>query len=240
MTSLAQRRVLLVGAGGIAHPAAWALVRAGVGEITIVDDDEVDVSNLHRQILFEEADVGAPKLEAIAAALGRAGASRITPVHGRLDPDTALDLVARADVVLDAVDNFASRFLAADAAHLARVPVVHAAAVRWFGTVFASGPAGRPCYRCVFEDLPSGDAPDCASAGVVGPVCGVAGAIGADMVLAVLSGAPVFGTLVRYDGRRDSLRAHVVAPRADCALCGAEPRIADVDAARYVSAECSL
>src|SRR6185295_20385551 len=120
-------------------------------------------------------------------------------------------------------DNFASRFLLADACRLARVPVVHAAAIRWIGTVVSSGPDGAPCYRCLFEDLP-GSAPDCATAGIVGPVCGVIGGIAAEMALRAATGdRELFGTIATFDGLRDELRLVAVRKRALCPLCGIEP-----------------
>src|SRR6185295_13146508 len=135
---------------------------------------------------------------------------------------------------IDATDNFASRFLLADACALAGVPVVHAAAVRWSATVMAVAPRGRPCYRCLFEDLPEGDAPDCATAGVVGPVCGVAGALAADRALRVLAGdASVYGSIATFDGLRDALRSVPVRARRGCPLCGDAPAVVNLDPMRY-------
>jgi adenylyltransferase/sulfurtransferase len=232
------KRVLVIGAGGIAAPAALALAasdRADSLELVVVDDDVVEASNLHRQILFEDADLGRSKLDALRDALAaRSPALRVRTVEGRFLPDSAARLLDGADVVLDACDNFATRFLAADAARLAGVAVVHAAAVRWNATVLAVRSGGRPCYRCLFEDLPAGDAPDCATAGVFGPVCGVAGAIAADLVLRILfGGAEPFGRVHTYDGARDRLRAVAFAPRSDCALCGDGASIAAIEPARY-------
>lgn len=238
--SVAPALVLLVGAGGIGAPAALALADGGALALRVVDDDRVELTNLHRQILFSEADVGRPKLEAFASALGRRYPGvTVEPRPGRFLPATAAGLLEGVDVVIDATDNFASRFLIADACHLAGVPAVHAAAIRWCATVMAAPPAGRPCYRCLFEDLPTGPAPDCATAGVVGPVCGVAGALAADRALAILAGrASAYGTIVTYDGRTDRLRAVAVTPRAGCPLCGDAATIASLDAARYVAAAC--
>lgn len=241
--------VLLVGAGGIGAPAALTLVEAGVRRFVVVDDDTVERSNLHRQILYGEADVGRPKLEAFRdAVLRRAPDARVELVPTRLLPETAAELVTRARVVIDAVDNFASRFLAADAAWLAGraagargVPVVHAAAVRWVATVMASSPEGRPCYRCLFEEPPGGDAPDCATAGVVGPVCGVAGALAAELALRILGRAPgdPYGQVYSYDGRKDRLRKVALRARADCALCGEPGRIDRLDEALYLGPSCA-
>ena len=235
------RGVLLVGAGGIGAPAAIALAEAGVAELAIADDDHVELGNLHRQILFSDADVGRPKLDAFAEALRRrAPGLAVTLVPGRALPSTVASIVAGAAVVLDATDNFASRFLLADAARVAGVPVVHAAAVRWRATVMAVSARGRPCYRCLFEDVPTGDAPDCATAGVVGPVCGVAGALAADRALSILAGdASAYGRITTYDGRRDRLRSVPVRRRAACPLCGDAPTIHDLSDDRYLGARCS-
>jgi len=251
--------VVLVGAGGIGAPAAIALIAGGVRSLRVADDDRVERSNLHRQILFGDGDVGRPKLDAFAEALARRARARdgaasgteprapsepevaVELFRGRALPHTAAALVAGAAVVIDATDNFASRFLLADACALAGVAVVHAAAVRWSATVMAVAPRGRPCYRCLFEDLPEGDAPDCASAGVVGPVCGVAGALAADRALRILGGdASAYGEIVTYDGRRDALRAVPVRARPGCALCGEARSITDLDTSRYLANTCDL
>lgn len=228
-------RVLLVGAGGIGAPAAIALAASGLDALRVADDDDVELGNLHRQILFGDADIGHPKLDAFAAALAaRNPAMRVDLARRRFVPGAALDLVQGIEVVIDATDNFASRFLIADACALAGVSVVHAAAVRWRATVLAVGPRGGPCYRCLFEDLPDGPAPDCATAGVAGPVCGVAGAIAADRALRLLAGdASATGAIVTFDGLRDALRAVPVARRADCPLCGDRRTFHSIDPTRY-------
>lgn len=237
----ARARALVVGVGGLGCPAALVLARAGVGTLGLCDDDAVDLGNLHRQILFGEVDVGAPKLDAAATALRRAaGSSLELRLHRtRLLPENALELVRGYDIVLEGSDNFATKFLAADACRLAGVPVVHASAVRWIGTALAVGAAGRPCYRCLFEDLPEGDAPNCAEAGVVGPVVGIVAAAQADLALAILDGRDVTGELVTFDGLAGLLRRRTIAPRPDCALCGAV-RIRSIDAASYVVPDCAI
>jgi molybdopterin/thiamine biosynthesis adenylyltransferase len=253
-------RALVVGVGGLGCPAALVLARAGIGTIGLCDDDVVELGNLHRQILFGEADVGATKLDAAARALGAmdlvgdggaadADAARCVRVklHAtRLLPDNAIDLVSGYDVVLEGSDNFATKFLAADACRLAGVPVVHASAVRWIGTALAVGVRGRPCYRCLFEDVPDGDAPNCAEAGVVGPVVGLVAAAQADLALALVDGADgtsprsVEGELVSVDGLagEGALRRRTIAPRADCPLCGVE-RIRRIEAESYAHPICS-
>lgn len=232
--------VLLVGAGGIGAPAAIALLAAGVRRLAVVDDDRVELSNMPRQILFTEADVGRPKLDAFADAVARrCPEARVRPIAARVRPDSAARIVAGAAVVVDATDNFATRFLLADACALAGVAIVHAAAIRLRATVFAAAPEARPCYRCLFEDVPRGPAPDCATAGVLGPVCGVAGALAADAAVRALRGdRSAFGQVVSFDGARDVLRATPVRPRAACPLCGEAPTIRELELARYVAPSC--
>ena len=234
-------RVLVVGVGGLGCPAALALARGGVTSLALVDDDAVDVTNLHRQVLFGEGDVGRPKVEVAARALSAiAPGIDVRAQVTRLLPDNAVDLVRSCDLVVEGSDNFATKFLAADACAIARVPIVHAAAVRWHGTVLAVGARGGPCYRCLFEDVPREGAPNCAEAGVIGPLVGVVGAIQAGLALAILDGEDVAGTLVTYDGRTDALRRRTLAPRLDCPLCGASPNIHDTDISRYVQpAQCA-
>ena len=224
----------MVGVGGLGCPAAIALARAGVGTIGIADDDVVEASNLHRQILFRDDDVGKPKVEAAASGLLRMVPDlRIERHHTRMLPHNAVELASRYDVIVEGSDNFPTKFLAADASRIARKPVVHAAAVRWHGTALAVGPNGGPCYRCLFEDLPRENAPSCAEAGVIGPMVGVVAAVQADLAIAILHGDDVIGTLFTFDGKTLESRRRLLPRRRGCPLC-ADPRsIERIDPARY-------
>jgi len=229
-------KVLVVGLGGLGCPAAWTLALAGVGVLGLCDDDQVELANLHRQILFGVADVGTPKVAAASRSLRALAPSVVLRTHPtRLVPETAIDLVRGYDVVVEGADNFATKFLTADACALARVPVVHGAAVRWVGTVFAVGMDGRPCYRCLFEDLPTGGSLGCSEAGVMGPMVGVVAAAQADLALGVIDGRDVAGQLVTFNGRTGELRRRTVAARPDCPLCGSRA-IHSIDEARYALA----
>jgi len=230
------KRVVVIGAGGIGAPLAWALAEAGAPALTLVDDDMVELGNLHRQILFEERDVGRPKTRALAERLlALRPGIEVDTIEGRALPGTVMSLMLGAGVVVDATDNFPSRFLLADAAHLASIPIVHAAAVRWQATALAVPRGGGPCYRCLFEDMPLGPAPDCATAGVVGSVCAVAGALAADRALRLLEGdGSAGGHIVTYDGLSDRLRSVPIRARADCILCGRWSEVVAIDVERYV------
>jgi adenylyltransferase/sulfurtransferase len=233
---LASKSVLVVGAGGLGCPAALVLVEAGVGRLALADDDTVDVTNLHRQILYRDEDVGRDKLDAALEAL-RARAQphqRIEAVRTRLLPENAQSLVKEFDVVIEGADNYATKFLTADACRLEGRPVVHGAAVRFRSTAFCVSPRGAPCYRCVFEDLPPVDAAQsCAEAGVTGPLVGLTGALLADLALGVLSGEPRYGLLTTFDGLGDRSRTISMSARAGCTLCGPTPRISRIEELCY-------
>ncbi len=185
--ALAGARVLVVGAGGLAAPALPMLAGAGVGHLTLVDADTVDVSNLHRQTLFTEEDAGRPKAEAAASRL-RALNSEIT-VEARgeaLTPTNAAELVAAADLVLDCADSYAASYTLSDVCLAAGRPLISASVLGMTG--YCGGFCGTaPSLRAVFPDAPDNGA-SCATAGVLGPVVGMAGAKQAQMALAVLLG----------------------------------------------------
>lgn len=234
--SRAATRALVVGVGGIGCPAALALARAGVGTIGLCDDDEVERANLHRQILFSDrdAEAAAPKVDAAARALRTAAPALELRIHkSRLLPSNAIELVREYDVVLEGADNYATKFLAADACALAGVRVVHASAVRWVATAFAVGSRARPCYRCLFEDLPADGGLGCAQAGVMGPVVGVIAAAQVDLALAMVDGIDLEAQLVTYDGRTNVLRRRTIGAREECALCGRQARIRRIEAQTY-------
>ena len=219
-----QPGVLIIGAGGLGCPAALALGAAGVRRIGIVDDDRVDASNLHRQVLFADADVGEPKVVAFARALRRRFAALDVVTHAaRFDVANAATLVQAYDIVIDGSDNFATKFLANDAAVLARRPLIHAAAVGTGGQLLTVPAGGRPCYRCLFEEPPAaGVGPSCAEAGVLGPAAGVIGSLQALEALKLLTGAvaPLLDGFLQVDlASLDVLRVSV-ARRDGCPDCG--------------------
>ena len=215
------RRVLIVGVGGVGCPAAMALARASDAVLRLADDDRVDLSNLHRQVLFEDEDAGTAKVSAAARRIAqRWPGTAVEPRRTRFDDVTADDLLDGVDVVIDGSDNFATRFAVNDACVEAGVPLVHAAVLGWSGQVLTALPDG-PCYRCLFEAPPPPDAvPTCARAGVLGPVAGVIGALAAAEALRLLDGRPAehAGSLLTYDCRNDPpMRGISFNRRTECA-----------------------
>jgi adenylyltransferase/sulfurtransferase len=234
--------VLILGAGGLGSPAALALAAAGVTRLGVVDDDRVDTTNLHRQVLFANTDVGHPKATAFARALTRLfPAVEVTPHAVRFGVGNALALFQAYDVIVDGTDNFAAKFLANDAAVLAGKPLVHGAAVGLGGQLLTVLARGRPCYRCLFEEPPpAGVGPSCAEAGVLGPVPGVIGALlGAEAARLAKGETPAFvGRLVQYDSRSMSVRTVRFNPNPLCAVCAPEARIRALSDADYGAADC--
>jgi len=240
----ARKRLLIVGLGGLGCPALSVLARANEVELWLCDDDVVELSNLHRQTLYRDADVGRDKLDAAQQALIASGVApeRLVPVRSRLLPENARQLIGQVDLVLEGADNYATKFLAADAAHLEARPIIHGAAVRWVATAWAVAATGGPCYRCLFEDLPpEGVGPSCAEAGVLGPVPGVIGALqGAEAVRLLRGETPAFtGRLIQYDSGPMSFRTIRFNPNPSCAVCGTAPHIVELDPARYPAPSCN-
>jgi molybdopterin/thiamine biosynthesis adenylyltransferase len=235
-------RVLLLGAGGIGCGAALGLAAAGVEVIGVVDDDLVDLSNLHRQVLHAETAIERPKTESLAATLQtRFPATSVRQHRGRFDVATAMALIDAYDVVIDGSDNLVTKFLANDAAVLGGKPLVHAASVGTMGQLLTVPAGGRPCYRCLFEELPTtDDAPSCAEAGVLGPVPGVLGALAAAEAVRLLCGKkPAFsGNLIRYDSPAMTMRTVTFTANPCCGVCGTAPRIRTLDASQKDAPAC--
>ncbi|MFN9812570.1 MAG: HesA/MoeB/ThiF family protein [Deltaproteobacteria bacterium] len=245
-------RVLVVGAGGLGCAAGWVLARSAHHLarplwVTVVDDDVVSADNLHRQLFFDDDDVGRPKAPRFAdrcVSEARARGARHTEVSAletRLVPSNARALVRGHDLVLEGADHFATKFLVADAARLEARPVVHGGVVRWAGYALASGPSSRPCYRCFFEDLPREQPDTCALSGVVGPLVALVGALQAELALGLLLGRADGGArLAHVDALRGGpVRFRRLTWRADCATCGEHPRLREIDASDYLQPSCA-
>jgi molybdopterin/thiamine biosynthesis adenylyltransferase len=218
--ALARARVLIVGLGGVGGPAALYLAAAGLGGLTLVDDDAVALSNLQRQIIFDTADIGRAKVEAGADRLRALNPGvAVTVVADRLTAANAAGMVAGHDLVLDGSDDFATRFAVNAACVTAGLPLVSGALGRWSGQVAVF--EGRPCYQCLVPEIPP-EAETCARAGVVGALAGVVGAMAALEAIKRLTGAgaPLAGRLLLYDGLAGTARTVTLPADPACPVCG--------------------
>ena len=217
--------VVLVGAGGIGAPAIQYLAAAGVGRLTLIDDDHVSLSNLQRQVLFATDDIGQPKVEAAEVAVALLNPDvRVSGRQLRLTADNAADLLAGADVVVDGSDNFPTRLAVADAARALRIPLVSAAVGQFDGqlAVFRGWEADKPCYRCLVGHDP--DRPDisCADQGVLGALTGTLGSLAAiEAIRAIVPfGADPAGSLLLVDALHFRFRT-IGLPKDPGCGCGA-------------------
>jgi adenylyltransferase/sulfurtransferase len=231
-------RVLVLGAGGLGSPAALYLAAAGVGTLGLADFDRVEAHNLQRQLLHDDSTVGQPKT---ASAVARLRATNplihVVPHEGRVTAANALALFADYDVIVDGADNFPTRYLANDAAVLARRPLVFGSVHQFEGQVAVFAPhLGGPCHRCLFPaPPPAGAVPNCGEAGVLGALCGVIGSLQALETIKLLAGfgTPLIGRLLLADLLAPSFRALTLARDPACAVCGHTPTIRDLRAENY-------
>lgn len=223
--ALKNARVLVVGAGGLGSPVLLYLAAAGVGTIGVIDDDEVSNSNLQRQVIHRDADIGLAKVFSAEAAMTAQNPHvTVRPYNRRLNEEIAEALFADYDLVLEGSDNFATRYLVNRVAAQRGIPVVGGAISQWEGQLAVWDPAqGAPCYQCVFPEAPAdGLAPSCAQAGVIGPLPGVIGTMMATEAIKILTGAgdPLRSRLLLWDGLDAEPRVIRTAPRKDCPVCG--------------------
>ncbi len=222
-------RVLCVGAGGLGSPLVLYLAAAGVGTLGVVDFDDVDESNLQRQILHGSADVGKSKLRSAAARVAEVNPNvRFVPHETRLSSENALEILRDFDVVADGTDNFPTRYLVNDACVLLGKPNVYASIFRFEGQASVFWAKEGPCYRCLYpEPPPPGAVPSCAEGGVLGVLPGLLGTIQATETLKLLLGAgsPLVGRLLLVDAL--GMRFREVRLRKDpgCAVCGPDPTV---------------
>ena len=219
--------VLVVGAGGLGAPLLLYLAAAGIGRIGIIDDDEVELSNLQRQILYGEGDLGGPKAASAAARIAALNPDpAIEAIGSRLVAENAEAILARFDVIADGSDNFPTRYLLNDLCYRLGKPLVSAALLRFeaqLSTFKAHLGPPHPCYRCLFpEPPPPGLNPRCAEAGILGALAGVAGALqGVEVVKELLGlGESLSGRLLLYDALAADFRTIRLKRRADCPCCG--------------------
>ena len=217
---------LIIGLGGLGSPVATYLAGAGIGRLLLSDFDCVDLSNLHRQTLYQTSDIGKQKTAAAAANLSELNAEiALEVIDRRLDENGLLDWVGKSDVVLDCSDNFGTRFAVNRACVACKTPLVSGAAIRFEGhvSVFAGDGDEVPCYRCLYDE--SAEAiEDCAGSGILGPVVGVIGSIMAVEALKLLAGCgePACGRLLIYDGLAARWRDVRIRRDPACPVCGVD------------------
>jgi adenylyltransferase/sulfurtransferase len=237
---LKSAKVLVLGAGGLGSPAALYLAAAGVGLLGIADPDKVELSNLHRQVLHGFDTLGLPKTISAAEALSELNPGLQVVLHPEgFTVDNAAELVARYDLVVDGTDNFATRFLAADASVLAARPLVHGSVIRSEGQVGVFLPQAG-CYRCVYPVMPdAASVPTCAEAGVWGATCGVVGSWMASEVIAVLLGRRTQSRLQLIDVEAGSAQVVKLTADPSCPACGEHPSIRALEKATYQPTTCA-
>jgi adenylyltransferase/sulfurtransferase len=221
--------VVIIGAGGLGIPASVYLAAAGVGRLGIVDDDKVEKSNLHRQTIYSEEDVGAQKAVVAAKKLRQVNPHILVEPHNvKLDSSNAMEILGTYDVVVDCTDNFPARYLINDACVLLGKPDVYASIFRFDGQVSVFDAKKGPCYRCLFPEPPPADSvQDCAVAGVMGVLPGIMGSLQAVQVMSLLlgSGQSLTGRLVLFNGTDMTFNELRIRKNLDCPVCGTSPKI---------------
>jgi molybdopterin/thiamine biosynthesis adenylyltransferase len=230
--------VLVVGAGGLGSPVIAYLAAAGVGTLHIVDPDVVEHTNLQRQVIHGEGDIGRPKVESAREFVARLNGEVEVRTHEvEFGPENAADLIADRDLVVDCTDNFRARYLINDACTLAGVPFVHGAVYRLEGQVSTFGTeADSPCYRCLFPKAPPEEAtPDCEINGVLSPLPGTIGTMEATEALKriVGFGESLDGRLLVYDGEDMTTDEVPVSRNPECPLCGEDAAVDSVSEIDY-------
>lgn len=234
--------VLIIGAGGLGAPAALYLAAAGVGTIGIVDADEVDLSNLQRQVIHTTNDVGKAKVKSAAETMEAINPDVTVKTYRTfVDSTNIMDLIKDYDFIIDGTDNFPAKFLINDACVMAGKPFSHAGIIRFKGQLMTYVPGEGPCYRCVFKNPPPKDAvPTCKQAGVIGAMGGVIGSLQAMEAIKYIIGKGdlLTGKLLTYDALK--MEFHTIKlPKDDhCAVCGDEPTITEL--IDYEQATCDL
>ena len=234
--------VLIIGAGGLGAPAALYLAAAGVGTIGIVDADEVDLSNLQRQVIHTTNDVGKAKVKSAAETMEAINPD-VTVKTYRIfvDSTNIMDLIKDYDFIIDGTDNFPAKFLINDACVMAGKPFSHAGIIRFKGQLMTYVPGEGPCYRCVFKNPPPKDAvPTCKQAGVIGAMGGVIGSLQAMEAIKYIigKGELLTGKLLTYDALKMEFHTIKLPKDHHCAVCGDEPTITEL--IDYEQAECDL
>ena len=230
---LLNAKVLIIGAGGLGAPAAMYLAAAGVGTIGIVDADEVDLSNLQRQIIHATADIGKPKVKSAKETMNAMNPDvEVKTYHKFVDSTNIREIIREYDFVIDGTDNFPAKFLINDACVMEKKPFSHAGIIRFKGQLMTYVPGEGPCYRCVFKNPPPKDAvPTCKQAGVIGAMGGVIGSLQAMEAIKYIVGVGelLTGKLLTYDAvNQDFRKIKLPDDTCKCPVCGSNPTITEL------------
>jgi molybdopterin/thiamine biosynthesis adenylyltransferase/rhodanese-related sulfurtransferase len=224
---LLDAKVLLLGAGGLGSPTALYLAAAGVGTLGIVDDDEVDLSNLQRQVIHSTQRIGIPKVDSAEESIHALNPDvNVVKYPVRLDASNIMDIIEGYDVIVDGVDNFPTRYLLNDATVRLKIPVVSASILGFDGQLSVFKPYDGPCYRCLFREPPPAElAPSCGANGVLGVLPGTMGLLQATEVVKLILGIgdPAIGRLLLYDALAATLSEVKVHRDPDCPICSRPP-----------------
>lgn len=235
-------KVLIIGAGGLGAPAAMYLAAAGVGTIGITDADEVDLSNLQRQIIHTTNDIGKAKVQSAKETMEAINPDvKVVTYREFVDSTNIMDMIKEYDFIIDGTDNFPAKFLINDACVMAEKPFSHAGIIRFQGQLMTYVPGQGPCYRCVFQDPPPKDAvPTCKQAGVIGAMGGVIGSLQAMEAVKYLigKGELLTGKLLTYNALKMEFRTIKLPQNKHCAVCGENPSITKL--IDYEQSECDM
>jgi molybdopterin/thiamine biosynthesis adenylyltransferase/rhodanese-related sulfurtransferase len=224
---LLDAKVLLLGAGGLGSPAALYLAAAGVGTLGIVDNDEVDLSNLQRQVIHSSERIGVPKVDSAEQTINALNPDVKVEKHAvRLGPENIMEILPGYDIVVDGLDNFPTRYLLNDASVRLKIPVVSAAILGFEGQLSVFKPYDGPCYRCLFPVPPPAElAPSCGANGVLGVLPGTMGLLQATEVIKLIlgEGDPLIGRLLMYDALAATASEVKVRRDPECPICSRDP-----------------
>jgi len=222
-------KVLVIGTGGLGSPIALYLAAMGVGTLGVVDSDNVEISNLQRQIIHGTPAIGQPKVESARDRINQLNPDvRVEVYRTRLSRSNVMDIISGYDVVVDAVDNFPTRFLVNDACFFAGKPLVEAGVLRWEGQIMTILPKEGACYRCLFKEPPLPEnVDDPGEAGVLGVIPGIIGTLQALEAVKIIlgKGKNLSSRMLIFDGLNSSFREIKVPQNPRCPLCGEEPKI---------------
>ena len=239
---LLNAKVLIIGAGGLGAPVAMYLAAAGVGTIGIADADEVDLSNLQRQIIHTTADLGKAKVKSAKETMQAINPDvKVNTYRKFITSENIMDIIKDYDFIIDGTDNFPAKFLINDACVMAGKPFCHAGIIRFKGQLMTYVPGEGPCYRCVFKDPPPKDAvPTCKQAGVIGAMGGVIGSLQAMEAIKYIigKGELLTGRLLTYDALSMTFRTIKLPKNHDCPVCGDHLTITKL--IDYEQAECDM